>query len=282
MRAKRQCLWIAGAGLALLGGAFTPAGGQVVNGRGFGQQYVGFQDVNGNGVLDCGEPVTIRVFYIDPPSDTTGSITGEMVAPFAGASGLSFIPGSVEIDPVFSAGDCGATIVTGNAPSDAEATVDFSCGPPANGSRLQGNVVAFLYRASFQSSQPSFTAVMRGTTSDGLDLRPQLAESGNIGATCTSAAPSVTVTKTVAGTGSPGSTLLYTISVTDQSGLGLGGLQLTDVVPPNTVFDAAASSPGWFCATDSAGSLCRLSAGNVDRNGTVTRFFAVDLAPTLP
>ena len=283
MRAKRRCLGISGVGLALLAGALTPAGGQVVTGRGFGQQYVGFQDVNGNGVLDCGEPVTIRVFYVDPPSDTTGNITGEMVAPFSGASGLSFIPGSVEVDPDFSAGDCGVTtIVTGNAQSDVEATVDFSCGPPADGSRLQGNVVAFLYHATFQNSQPSFTAAMRGTTSDGLVGTPLLTESGNIGATCTSAAPSVTVTKTVAGTGAPGSTLLYTISVTDRSGLGLGGLQLTDVVPPNTTFDAGASSPGWVCPAASAGSLCRLAAGNIDPNGTVTRFFAVDLAPTLP
>jgi uncharacterized repeat protein (TIGR01451 family) len=282
MRAKRRFLWISGVGLALLGGALTPAGGQPVNGRGFGQEYVSFQDVNGNGVLDCGEPVTIRVFYIDFPSDTTGSITGEMVAPFAGASGLSFIPGSLEIDTVFSAGSCGETFVTGNGESDAEATVDFSCGPPVGGGSPVGNAVSFLYRASFQGSQPSFTAVMRGTTSDGLDLRPQLTHSGNIGATCSGAAPSVTVTKTVAGTGAPGSTLLYTISVTDQSGLGLGGLQLTDVVSPNTVFDAGASSPGWACPANSAGSLCRLSAGNLDRNGTVTRFFAVDLTPTLP
>lgn len=282
MHAKRRCFWIAGVGLALLGGALTPAGGQPVNGRGFGQQVVGFQDVNGNGVLDCGEPVTIRVFYVDFPSDTTGSITGEMVAPFAGTSGLSFIPGSLEFDPVFSAGNCGETFVTGNGESDAEATVDFSCGPPVGGGSPVGNAVSFLYRASFQGTQPSFTAVMRGTTSDGLDLRPQLTESGNIGATCSGAPPSVSVTKTVAGTGAPGSTLLYTISVTDLSGLGLGGLQLTDVVPTNTVFDAGASSPGWVCPADTAGSLCRLPAGNINPGGTVTRFFAVDLAPTLP
>jgi uncharacterized repeat protein (TIGR01451 family) len=277
--------WMSAVAVALLGG-WIPASAQVVTGRGFGQAVVDFQDVNGNGVIDCLEPVTIRVVYIDPSSDTaTGSVTGQMVAPFAGASGLSFIPGSVEIDPVFSTGDCGATIVTGNAQSDVEATVNFSCGPPHPGNAGSGpvsNVVAFLYRASFYNSQPSFTAVMRGTTSDGLDLRPQFTQSGNIGATCAGSAPSVAVTKTVAGTGVPGSTVLYTISAMDQSGLGLGGLQLTDVVPSNTVFDAAASSPGWFCAASSAGSLCRLPAGNIDPNGTVTRYFAVDILPTLP
>jgi uncharacterized repeat protein (TIGR01451 family) len=288
MRDRRLVRGLAGVVLALLGGAAAPAGAQVIVGRGFGEALVSFQDVNGNGVIDCLEPVTIRAAYVDPPSDsTTGAITGQMVAPFAGASGLSFIPGSVEIDRVFTAGDCAAAIVTGNDPSDVEATVNFSCGPPRPGQGQQqpgGNVIAFLYRAYFRSSQPAFTAVMHGTTSDGLDAAPQLTDSGNIGATCPAGGgtPSVTVVKTAAGTGAPGSTLLYTIAATDQTGLGLGGVQLTDEVPANTVFDAAASSPGWVCPANTAGSLCRLPAGNIGPNGTLTRYFAVDVVPALP
>lgn len=286
MRIKRALRWITLAGLAVAGGAPAPVGGQAVSGRGFGESLVGFQDVNGNGVLDCLEPVTIRAFYIDPSSDTaTGSITGRMVVPAAGAAGLAFIPGSVEIDPVFSAGDCGAAIVSGNAPGDASAIVDFACGPPQPGSGQTGqrsNVVAFLYRAAFTAAQPFYTAAMHGTTSDGLDAMPQLTESGGIGATCAGAGADVTVSKSAAGTGVPGSTLLYTISATDQSGLGLGGLQLTEVVPMNTVFDAAASSPGWVCAAATAGAMCRLAAGNIGPDATVTRFFAVDLVPALP
>jgi uncharacterized repeat protein (TIGR01451 family) len=279
---------VALAALALAAGVTAPAGAQVIVGRGFGEALVGFQDVNGNGVIDCLEPVTIRAAYVDPPSDsTTGAITGQMVAPFAGAGGLSFIPGSVEIDRVFTVGDCVAAIATGNDPSDVEATVNFSCGPPRPGqgqTQPGGNVLAFLYRAYFRSSQPSFTAVMHGTTSDGLDAVPQLTDSGNIGATCPTGGgtPDVTVVKTAAGPGAPGSTLLYTIAATDQSGLGLGGVQLTDEVPANTVFDAAASSPGWFCPANTAGSLCRLPAGNIGPNGTLTRYFAVDVVPALP
>ncbi|MBV8203338.1 MAG: DUF11 domain-containing protein, partial [Acidobacteria bacterium] len=55
-------------------------------------------------------------------------------------------------------------------------------------------------------------------------------------------------------------------------------------MPANTVFDAAASSPGWVCpATPAgAGSLCRLPAGNIGPNATLTRYFAVDLVPALP
>jgi uncharacterized repeat protein (TIGR01451 family) len=287
MTAAPLRLGIAAVALALLGGLAAPAGAQVIAGRGFGESVVGFQDVNGNGVLDCLEPVTIRAAYVDPASDTaTGSVTGQMSAPFAGAGGLAFIPGSVEIDRVFSVGDCVATIAGGNDPGDVAATVNFSCGPPhGNGPGAQGgNVVAFLYRAAFQNTAPSFTAVLRGTTSDGLDLRPRLTQSAGIGTVCPAGGgtPSVTVLKTVAGTGLPGSTLLYTISATDLSGLGLGGVQLTDEIPQHTVFDAAASSPGWVCPAASAGSLCRLPAGNLGPDGTVTRYFAVDLVPALP
>src|ERR1700676_2759292 len=92
-------LGLAGVALAVLGGLAAPAGAQVIAGRGFGESGVGFQDVNGNGVLDCLEPVTIRAAYVDPAADTaTGSVTGQMMAPFAGANGLAFIPGSVELD----------------------------------------------------------------------------------------------------------------------------------------------------------------------------------------
>src|ERR1700688_704073 len=287
MRGQRLCGWLSGVVLTLLGGTVVPAGAQVIAGRGFGESFVGFQDVHGNGVLDCLEPVTLRAAYVDPPGDTTtGSITGQMVAPFAGTSGLAFIPGSVEIDRVFSVGDCVATIVGGNDPSDVEATVNFSCGPPRNnGPGAQGGtVVEFLYRAGFRSSTPSFTAVIRGTTSAGLDLRPQFTDSSGIGAVCPmgGGTPSVPATKTAARTGLPGSTLLYTISATDQSGLGLGGVQLTDEVPQNTVFDAGASSPGWVCPASSAGSLCRLAVGNIGPDGTVTGYFAVDIVPALP
>src|ERR1700674_3643989 len=281
-------LVLVGAALAQLGGTVRPAGAQVIAGRGFGESFVSFQDVNGNGVLDCLEPVTIRAAYVDPASDTaTGSITGQMVAPFAGTSGLQLIPGSVELDRVFSVGDCVATIAGGNDPSDVEATIDFSCGPPrpGNGPGAQGgNVVAFLYLAAFRNTQPSFTAAMHGTTSDGLDLRPLLMQSSGIGAVCAGGGgtPSVSVLKTAAGTGVPGTTLLYTVSAIDQSGLGLGGLQLTDEIPQHTVFDAAASSPGWLCPASSAGSLCRLPAGNIVPDGSVTRYFAVDIVPALP
>src|SRR5258708_5846865 len=134
MHDQRRCRWMSGRALALrcraitglalvllVGGAVAPAGAQIIVGRGFGESFVGFQDVNGNGVLDCLEPVTIRAAYVDAASDTaTGSVTGQMVAPFAGASGLAFISGSVELDRAFGGGDSLATIPGGNGSRDVD------------------------------------------------------------------------------------------------------------------------------------------------------------------
>ena len=55
----------------------------------------------------------------------------------------------------------------------------------------------------------------------------------------------MTVAKSAAGTGVPGSTLLYTVAATDQSGLGLGGLQWTETAwaDAEALLSSALSAP---------------------------------------
>jgi uncharacterized repeat protein (TIGR01451 family) len=251
--------------------------------RGINIFIAGFDDVNGNGKLDCGEPVTVEVGYFDSPQSTTGSITGHIHAPFAGTTGIAFLHGTVQQDFTFTAGSCLGVVTAGNGQSDPAADLDFNCGPPS-AFPIQGNSIAWKFKAIFTGTTPSLTAVAHGTTSDGLDLTPSTTKSDQIGAVCAGGNPNptVNVTKTAAGTGAPGSVLVYTLSVTDTSGLGVGGAQLTDTVPDQTAFDAAASSAGWFCPASTPGSLCTLPLGNVPAGGTVTRFFAVTIASPLP
>jgi uncharacterized repeat protein (TIGR01451 family) len=270
--------------LALLAGARSATGQPVTTGRGFGSFYVSFQDVNGNGVIDCDEPVTIAVGYVDSasaPNAATGPISGTIVAPFAGTVGLSYINGSAAVDYGLSV-DCFATVTSGNSSGDLTATWSFSCPNPPTSTPPRGNAITVTYRALYVGTSHSFSPVFHGTTSDGLDQTRSFTKFDQIGADCQGAPPSVTVTKTASGSGQPGSTILYQISATDTSGLGLGGAQMTDEIPANTVFDAGASDPAWACAGTTAGSLCRLQIGNIDRNGTVTRFFAVDIVSPLP
>src|SRR5579864_3985595 len=265
--------------LALLPSTVVPAHAQAPN-RGFNVFIAGFDDVNGNGKLDCGEPVTVEAGYFDAPQDSTAAITGHLTAPFSGTSGLAFLPGTVQQDFTLTAG-CVGNVTAGNNPSDARAEIDFSCGPPS-ASTLQGNGIFWKFKATFIGSSPSLTATAQGTTSDGLSQTPSATKTNSFGIVCSGSGASVTVTKTAAGSGAPGSVIVYTISATDTSGLGLGGVQLTDVVPDLTSFDAAASSVGWTCPATTAGSLCTLPLGNLPPNGTLTRFFAVDIASPLP
>ncbi|HEY6322196.1 MAG TPA: hypothetical protein VJA16_11625 [Thermoanaerobaculia bacterium] len=265
--------------LALLPWTAPPARAQAPN-RGFNVFIAGFDDVNGNGKLDCGEPVTVEAGYFDSPQDSTGAITGHLASPFSGTAGLSFLHGTVQQDFTLSAGSCLGTITGGNGPSDVEADMDFHCGPPS-ANPVQGNAIVWKFQAAFVGTSPSLTVTAHGTTSDGLNLTPSATRSDQFGTLCSGGGASVTVTKTASGSGAPGSVILYTLGVTDTSGLGLGGVQLTDVVPGQTSFDAAASSAGWFCPATTSGSLCRLPVGNLPPNGTITRFFAVDIASPL-
>lgn len=239
----------------------------------------GFVDVNGNGVLDCGEPVSITTAFSTLRSGTP-LLTGSMTMPAPGSSGLIYQPGSLSYDFSLTAG-CFGFLTEGTGPDDPVARVDFTC--PANPTDDQNSwIIVVHYKAAYYNAvTPLLTATATASTSDG--------ETFNTTATfpaadiCVGAPNALTVAKTAAGPGTPGSALLYTITATDTSGLGDGGLQFVDTVPPNTTFSAVASSPGWVCLPDgNPGSLCRNPVGNLSPNGSLSRFFAVTIDGTLP
>ena len=76
------------------------------------------------------------------------------------------------------------------------------------------------------------------STSDGASSFDAVTSQGAGAAACGAATPShVSLQKTAAGSGAPGSTLLYTLTVRrPERRLGDGGLQLVDTVPANTTF----------------------------------------------
>jgi uncharacterized repeat protein (TIGR01451 family) len=240
----------------------------------------GFTDVNGNGVLDCGEPVDLVAAFATNNSGTP-ALTGTLFVPVAGSSGIVFQPGSVRVDPDLTNG-CTGTVVSGNSPGDVDARVDFSC--PADPLDNNSWTLVVRYVALYESaSAPAFTAAAQASTSDGASY--QDAVTAPAGSVCAGGGTpnTVAVTKTAAGPATPGSVLIYTVTATDESGLGAGGLQLVEGVPAHTTFSAAGSSPGWVCSPGpGAGALCRNPVGNLSPNGSLSAFFAVTLDPTLP
>jgi uncharacterized repeat protein (TIGR01451 family) len=277
--AARAALVVAGLLLAAAAGA-APAAAQPT----LKASFAGFTDVNGNGVLDCGEPIELVAAFATRNSGTP-ALTGQLYVPnYPGSAGFAFVAGSVRVDPDLTTG-CTGTVTAGNHPGDSDARIDFSC--PADPIDNNSWTLVVRYQGRYDSTGPAaFTAAALANTSDGATYRDAVTVAA--GSVCSGGGgggggAQIQVAKTAAGPATPGSLLVYTVTATDQSGLGAGGVQLVEAVPPHATFSAAGSSPDWVCTPGPAtGSLCRDQVGNLDRNGALSRFFAVTLDPTFP
>jgi uncharacterized repeat protein (TIGR01451 family) len=97
--------------------------------------------------------------------------------------------------------------------------------------------------------------------------------------------PDMTVTKTDNGIISgAGQTIPYFVSYANVGRRNAAGVVITETVPANTTFNAAASLPAiWSCANGSpAGTPCTINVGNVAGGGSGTFIFAVDVSGALP
>ena len=90
-------------------------------------------------------------------------------------------------------------------------------------------------------------------------------------------APAVTLTKSDGGASvAPGGTVAYSLNYANTGNINLAGVTLTEAVPANTTFNAAASSVGWSCADGSAaGTPCTLTLGMVAGGASGSKTFAV-------
>ncbi|HEX4960907.1 MAG TPA: hypothetical protein VF173_08720 [Thermoanaerobaculia bacterium] len=98
------------------------------------------------------------------------------------------------------------------------------------------------------------------------------------------AAADLRVRKTLtSGTGTPGDTLVFNLAVSNGGDQDSPATSLTETVPANTTFNAAASSPGWSCSGTAAGSACTLSLPAIPgAGGSLSRSFAVTIDDPLP
>jgi hypothetical protein len=75
---------------------------------------------------------------------------------------------------------------------------------------------------------------------------------------------------------SPSGTIAYQLDYDNLGAQTARGVQISEVVPDDTTFDSAGSSPGWACAPDdSAGSTCTLDVGTVLAGGSGSATFAL-------
>lgn len=98
------------------------------------------------------------------------------------------------------------------------------------------------------------------------------------------AQPDLALTKSDGGiTSTPGSTIPYALGWSNVGNQGATGVTISEFVPPLTVFDAAASSPGWSCPDGSPqGTACTIAIGSVAGGGSGSTTFAVEVLTPLP
>jgi uncharacterized repeat protein (TIGR01451 family) len=244
-----------GMDIDLAGVAPHPAG--IGTGPTVQSAYAGFTDVNGNGILDCGEPVDLIATFATNNSGTP-ALGGSLLAPVNGSAGLTFLHGSVVIDPDLTNG-CAGTVIDGNGPTDSDLRVDFSC--PADPIDNNSWTLVVRYRATYTGTgTPSFAAGATANLTGGATYHDVATVPAGTSCGAGGIATRIALTKTAAGPATPGSLLLYTLTATDQSGAGAGGLQLIEVVPPHATFSAAGSSAGWVCAAPTLGRFAKHGA----------------------
>jgi len=98
------------------------------------------------------------------------------------------------------------------------------------------------------------------------------------------AAPDLALTKDDGGASAePGQVIAYTLTYANTGNQGATGVEITETVPANTTFDAAASTPGWSCAAGApAGTTCVLTIGNLAAGTSGSATFAVRVNASLP
>jgi uncharacterized repeat protein (TIGR01451 family) len=241
--------------------------------------FVRFDDINGNGQLDCGEPVTIEAAY--NASGQGSPASGTLTAPTSAGINLGYLPGSAVVTPDHQAG-CNGSVREGFDPfHDPTWTADFSCDPTIS---LPPGTYLFsvTYKATYtaRAGVPGFTSAVEADVNGQVltDTEPQAFAT----ATCSGPATPLKITKTASGNAVPGSPLTFTLTASNTASLGVGGIQLIDTVPPNTTFSPSLSSTGWVCSPNStAGSMCRLPLGNLVGNASASAIFAVTVASPL-
>ncbi len=245
--------------------------------------FDGWTDVNGNGRIDCSEPVTYRIALFQA-SAPAGPETGTITVPFNLPVRWRYTPGTIAPDVIFSDG-CTFSVLQGNDPSDVTAVLSYTCDPRV-GNPLDDNYF-FQFRVSGVylggSSGPITVDAENDRTSPTTASQHWVDSSAGPLNPC-APPPDLRLTKAVqSGDGTPGSTLVYGLSVTNFGNGGATNVQIQETVPQLTSFDVAGSSAGWSCAPDgNAGSSCTLSVGSLGVGASANRTFAVRVTSSLP
>ena len=84
-------------------------------------------------------------------------------------------------------------------------------------------------------------------------------------------------------TATPGAVIVYTLTYANTGNQDATGVVITEIVPANATFNAAASTAGWSCADGApAGATCALTIGNLAAGASGSATFAVRVNAAVP
>jgi uncharacterized repeat protein (TIGR01451 family) len=255
-------------------------------GPGFGAQsfdlaYESFEDRNGNGLINCLEQVTFQVTLLGTAAPLGGD-HGRITVPFGNPDFWTYIPGSFQ--PVLTDG-CAFSLLSGNGINDGSVILDYVCDPRAGNPFDDSYVLSFEVTGRFFSNTSGglLVAARNERTSPTAEIQDDFALSDDPGEPCPPP-PDLRLTKTVtSGSGSPGATLVYSLTVNNFGSSAAEDVTLEEDVPAHTTFSPVGSSPGWSCLpNNAAGASCTLELGSVAGGTSLTSTFAVVIDSNLP
>lgn len=129
--------------------------------------------------------------------------------------------------------------------------------------------------------QISNTATISDDNTNGADANP--ANNSASDSTPVTAVPDLALTKEDdTDLAEPGDTVVYTLQYTNLGNQGATTVSIQETVPANTTFVPGASSNGWNCPTQNAGSTCTFTLGAVAGGASGTVNFAVSVNSPFP
>ncbi|HEX8265600.1 MAG TPA: Ig-like domain repeat protein, partial [Pyrinomonadaceae bacterium] len=150
---------------------------------------------------------------------------------------------------------------------------------------ITSNVISFTKPSLAGGGNCQFSVTVTGTTTGMKTNTTSTVTTTNSGAGSAATAmlsvlatPDLSIGKSDGGiTITPGGTVAYTLSYANSgSTLAANGVFITETVPANTTFNAAASTAGWSCVNGSpAGTICILTIGTVNNSASGSATFAV-------
>ncbi len=168
--------------------------------------------------------------------------------------------------------------------TDGALTVRYTGGPiPAGASR------SFTFRVTLDdplSPGDTIPNVATGSASSLPDNSPgeRSQSSTSNSAVLTTIGVDLSLTKSDGDlTATPGSIIAYALNYRNVGNQTATGVVLTEMVPANTSFNAAASTAGWSCAAGApAGTNCTFTVGNLAAGASGSATFAVQVNAALP